>query len=457
MGAEGELIWQSYIYYGVPKKGEQRVDSPLAEKLRPALLEEIAGQEHLVGKGGMLARLIEKKKPVSILLWGPPGCGKTTLAKLYAKAFEAKFITFSAVSHGIAEVKKAIAEISSQPLFYKRLIVFVDEIHRFNRAQQDAFLPLIEEGTITLVGATTENPSFALNSALLSRLLVLNLSHLGEEALEKIIARFENKYRKLPLTEEARAALIQMAHGDARHLLNMVEQLTTLNENEPIDLPLLENTIQRKLSLYDKDKEGHYNLISALHKSVRGSDPDASLYWLARILYGGESAQFIARRLIRMAVEDVGLADPNALEVCMHAWNAYDQLGSPEGELSLAEAVVYLALAPKSNALYTAFGKAQELAKTTSHLNPPKTILNAPTPFMQKAGYGKNYQYDHDTPQGFSGQNYFPDEMPRPSLYEPVERGFEREMKKRIEYFSNLREKLETPPHGTRKEAFKAL
>ncbi len=414
---------------------------PLSEQLRPKDFKAIAGQEHLVGKDGVLTRLIARKKPVSILLYGPPGCGKTTLARLYAKAFEAKFISFSAVTHGIAEVKKVIAEAAEAPLFNRRIIVFVDEIHRFNRAQQDAFLPLVEDGSITLIGATTENPSFSINAALLSRLVAMNLSFLKEEALEGIVSRFEEKYHKLPLTEDARVSLIRMAHGDARHLLNMIEQISGIKET--MDLPLLETLIQRKFSLYDKDKEGHYSLISALHKSVRGSDPDASLYWFCRILEGGEDPKFLARRIIRMASEDIGLADPGALDVCVNAAKTYEQLGSPEGELALAEAVVYLALSPKSNAIYVAYGKARELAKNTSHLSPPKIIINGVTAFMKQNGYGQGYQYDHDTPDAFSGQNYFPDDMERPSFYEPVERGFEREMKKRLEYFARLREKLQ--------------
>lgn len=414
--------------------------APLAEQLRPKSLEEVAGQEHLLGREGWLMRAIQSKRPLSILLWGPPGCGKTTLARLYANAFDAKFLTFSAVFHGIADLKKVIKETEDHPLLQKRTILFVDEIHRFNKAQQDAFLPFLEDGTIILVGATTENPSFALNNALLSRLRVLTLNHLDDTALEVILSRFESKVRKLPLTQEARRDLIRLSQGDGRHLLNMIESLQDVPMEDLIDSPRLHTLIQRRPALYDRHEEGHYNLISALHKSVRGSDPNAALYWLARMLAGGEAPEFLARRIVRMASEDVGLADPNALSITIHAAEAYERLGSPEGELALAEAIVYLALAPKSNALYKAFGEAKELAAATTHFNPPKIILNAPTTLMKELGYSKGYIYDHDTPHGFSGQNYFPDELQeRPSFYHPVERGFEREMKKRLEYFEKIK------------------
>lgn len=414
---------------------------PLAEKLRPKTLEEVAGQEHLIGKNGPLLRIVESRRPVSILLWGPPGSGKTTLARLYASSFEAKFVPFSAVFHGVADLKKLIKEVEDHPLFRERLILFVDEIHRFNKAQQDAFLPFIENGTIILVGATTENPSFALNNALLSRLRVFTVCALDEIALEKILQRYEILIKPLPLSKEARKTLIHLSQGDGRHLLNMAEAFLDCSTDYLIDVAELSSIIQRRLPLYDKGEDGNYNLISALHKSVRGSDPDASLYWLSRMLIGGEDREFIARRLVRMAIEDIGLADPSALELTLNAWKAYDQLGSPEGELAFAQAVVYLALAPKSNAVYSAFGKAQDIAEKTSYYPPPKIILNAPTKLMKNLGYGKGYIYDPDTPHGFSGQNYFPDELQRVDLYQPIERGFEREMKKRKDYFSELRNK----------------
>ncbi len=416
---------------------------PLAERLRPSSLQDIVGQDHLVGEEGFISKIVQKGVPLSILLWGPPGCGKTTIARLYAKAFQVRFITLSAIFHGAADLKKIIQEIEAQPLFSRQAILFVDEIHRFNKAQQDIFLPFLEKGALILIGATTENPSFALNDALLSRLRVLTVKPLEAEGLEQIVARFEANMQPLNLTPNARQCLIAFAQGDARHLLNMIENITHgAKSDELIDEIRLQTLVQRRSALYDKHAEGHFNLISALHKSVRGSDPDASLYWLARMLEGGEDPQFIARRLVRMASEDIGLADPEALTVTVEAWKAFDHLGAPEGELALAQAVVYLALAPKSNAIYTAFGEAKELAKQTSSLSPPKTILNAPTPLMKELGYGQDYQYDHDTPFAFSGQDYFPEGIGRKTFYHPVERGFEREMCKRIEYFEKLRHKL---------------
>jgi len=413
---------------------------PLAEKLRPQSLDEMVGQQHLISTQGWISRTIAHKKPLSILLWGPPGCGKTTLARLYSNAFEAKFITFSAAFHGIAELKKTILDIKKNPLFQCSLIIFIDEIHRFNKMQQDAFLPFVEDGTITLVGATTENPSFSLNNALLSRMHTLILNPLTNEDLEALLQRYQGP---LPLTSNAKKLLIEMAQGDARYLFNMLENLSQAPLESLIDVDELGIWVQKRPALYDKADEGHYNLISALHKSIRGSDPDASLYWFARMLEGGESPQFIARRLIRAASEDIGLADPDALNMTLNAWYAYEKLGSPEGELALAQAVLYLALAPKSNACYTAYGKALTLAKKTSHYNPPKTILNAPTKLMKGLGYGKGYRYDHDEENGFSGQNYFPDGMERPSFYSPIERGFEREMNKRLKYFEKIRTQLE--------------
>ncbi len=417
---------------------------PLSEQLRPKSINDIVGQDHLLGKNGLISKIIQNGKPLSLLLFGPPGCGKTTLARLYAQAFKARFIPFSAVLHGTTELKTLIKQTHSHPLLNQQLILFIDEIHRFNKAQQDLFLPFIEDGTIVLIGATTENPSFSINNALLSRLRVLHLNYLDEEALDKIIHRFETAFKKLNLTQESRLYLIQLAQGDGRHLLNMLENLETeALENKELDVTHLQQFLQKRAALYDKIGEGHYNLISALHKSVRGSDPNASLYWLARMLEGGEDPQFICRRVIRIANEDIGLADPHASQVAINAWQIYSQLGSPEGELAIAQAVVYLALAPKSNAIYTAFSQAQALAKQTSHLSPPKIILNAPTNLMKQMEYGKGYVYDHDTSQGFSGQNYFPDEIERTKFYYPVERGFEREMKKRIDYFQKLRENCE--------------
>jgi len=412
---------------------------PLAEQLRPTTLDEIIGQTHLIGSDGWIKRVIQSGTPLSILLWGPPGCGKTTLARLYAKAFDANFIPFSAVFQGIADLKKAMQEMEAHPLFQRKLVIFVDEIHRFNKAQQDAFLPFVENGKITLIGATTENPSFALNNALLSRLRILTLNPLNNEELHSLIHRFETKIKPLPVTDDGKKALVAWSGGDARQLLNMLETLNLAPLTPLLTPETLPSWVQRKAPLYDKADEGHYNLISALHKSVRGSDPDAALYWLARILNGGEDRNFIARRIVRMASEDIGLADPNALTIALNSSQAYEQLGSPEGELALAEAVIYLALSPKSNALYTAFNKAMQEAKESSHLPPPKTILNAPNQFMKEIGYGKDYIYDHDLPNAFSGQNYFPDDYRRISFYTPVERGFERELKKRLDYFTLLR------------------
>ncbi len=414
-------------------------NAPLAEQLRPHTLEEIAGQTHLLNSDGFLVHLIKTKRPLSLLLWGPPGCGKTTLARLYAKSLEADFYPISPLMQGVGDLKKLIEEQKKHPLLQTRLVIFVDEIHRFNKAQQDIFLPYLENGTLILIGATTENPSFALNKALLSRLRVLQLKPLTDDELEQILNRSEQKIGPLPLTLEARLLLIQMAQGDGRHLLNLVENLQGVEG--VIDPARLQNLVQRRSALYDPHDDVHHQLISALHKSIRGSDPDAALYWLARMLEGGEAPAYLARRLVRIAIEDIGLADPQALQIALQSWQAFDQLGSPEGDLALAQAVVYLALAPKSNATYVAYTEAQSEAKATTHLSPPAHIINAPTQLMKEVGYGENYQYDHDLPEAFSGQTYFPDGMKRPTYYQPVERGFEREMKKRIYYFEELRKK----------------
>ncbi len=409
---------------------------PLAEKLRPQTLDDVVGQSHLIGPDGWMRRAIKSKKPLSIVLWGPPGCGKTTLAKLYAKSFDADF---HSISQSIGDLKKIIQDAENHPLFRKELILFADEIHRFNKAQQDAFLPYIESGKITLIGATTENPSFSLNNALLSRLRVLIVNPLCDEDLQILLNRYQEQGNPLPLSSEAQKTLIAWSSGDARYLFNMLESISLVPTGRILESPDLPNWVQKRSPLYDKKDEGHYNLISALHKAVRGSDPDAALYWLCRMLDGGEDPQFLARRIIRMASEDIGLADPNALQIALNAWQAFHHLGSPEGDLALAEAVVYLALAPKSNALYTALGQAKKAAESSGHLPPPKIILNAPTALMKEAGYGSGYIYDHDTPHCFSGQNYFPDAKEREIFYTPQERGFERELKKRIDYFNKLR------------------
>lgn len=414
---------------------------PLAEDLRPKNLHEVVGQDHILGKKGLITRSIETGNPLSILLWGPPGCGKTTIARLYAKAFNMPMVSMSAIFSGVADIRKVVKEAEDRPLFGRSTLLFVDEIHRFNKAQQDAFLPFLEKGTIILVGATVENPSFYLNAALLSRMRVLPLHSLHAAGLEKIIERYEQKFSPLPLTPEARQLLIAWAQGDGRYLCNLIENLRVIPSKNIVDEQGLGDILQKRAALFDHGGDQHYNLISALHKSVRGSDPDAALYWLARMLEGGEEPLFLARRIIRMAAEDIGLADPQALPLAVAAKDTYEMLGSPEGELALAEVVVYLALAPKSNAIYTAFDAARNLAKQTSHLSPPSTILNAPTPLMKKLGYGKGYRYDHNEPEAFSGQNYFPEGIERESFYQPQERGFEREMKKRLDYFEKLRKK----------------
>lgn len=410
---------------------------PLAEELRPRTLQDIVGQDHILGENGLITRTIRSGSPLSIVLWGPPGCGKTSIARLYAQAFDMRFISMSAIFSGVADLKKIIKDTLDMPLLHRGTVLFVDEIHRFNKAQQDAFLPYVENGTLILIGATAENPSFYLNPALISRLRVLPLYPLDAFALDQLLHRYEKRFGALPLTPEARQLIILWAQGDGRYLYNLIENLK--NTSDHIDEQTLRQILQKKPALFDKAGDQHYNLISALHKSVRGSDPDAALYWLARLLEGGEEPLFLARRLIRMAVEDIGLADPQALPLAVAVRDTYEMLGSPEGELALAEITVYLALAPKSNALYDGLNEARAQASVTTHLSPPATILNAPTPLMKKLGYGKGYQYDHMEEDAFSGQEYFPSSLQRQSFYRPVERGFERELKKRLDYFQQLR------------------
>lgn len=415
------------------------MNQPLAEKLRPQSFTEIFGQEHLTSPSGFITKLINHNHPLSILLWGPPGSGKTTIARLYAKAFKSEFISFSAIYNGVGDLKKIITRIKERPLLSSKTILFVDEIHRFNKAQQDAFLPFLEDGTIIIIGATTENPSFSLNDALLSRLRVLEIKSLSKQALFQILLRFQENCGSLKLSKPAESALINEARGDGRHLVNMLENLHTFASSSPIDLKDLAQILQKRPPPYDRLGDHHYQLISALHKSIRGSDPDAALYYLARMLLGGEDPQYILRRLTRIAMEDIGLADPEALKLAITAWETYQKLGAKEGELALAEVTVYLSLAPKSNALYLAFNRAKELAENSPHLSPPLHSINASNSFMKKQGFGKGYQYDHDENCGVSAQNHFPDEMKRASFYKPVNRGFEREMLKRLNYFEKKR------------------
>jgi putative ATPase len=421
---------------------EAQAPRPLADRMRPQRLEEIVGQDHLIGANAPIGRMLAAGQISSMILWGPPGCGKTTLARLIAEKVDLHFEMLSAIFSGVADLRKIFEAAKQRRLMGRGTLLFIDEIHRFNRSQQDGFLPHVEDGTIVLVGATTENPSFELNAALLSRCQVFVLNRLHETDQEVLLKRAEELMGfSLPLNADARTALIAMADGDGRYLLNMAEELFRLPPDLILDPVALAKAVQKRAPLYDKAQEGHYNLISALHKSLRGSDTDAALYWLARMLVGGEDPKYIARRLLRFAVEDIGLADPQALTQALAAWDAYDRLGSPEGELAIAQCVIYLGTAPKSNAAYEALSGANEAARRTGSLMPPKHILNAPTRLMKDLGYGKGYNYDHDTAEGFSGQNYFPDGMARQRFYNPVERGFERDILKRIEYWDRLRAK----------------
>jgi len=420
---------------------EERAPRPLADRLRPAALSEVAGQDHLLGPDGALTRLLAAPTLGSMIFWGPPGTGKTTVGRLVAQGTKLAFVQVSAVFSGVAELKKLFEEARGRRRVGQGTLLFVDEIHRFNRAQQDGFLPVVEDGTVTLIGATTENPSFELNAALLSRARVLVFRALDEAALEKLLRRAEAAMATpLPLDSGARAALIRMADGDGRAALTLAEEVwRAAKAGETFDTAGLSAIVQRRAPIYDKAQEGHYHLISALHKTVRGSDPDAALYYLARMIDAGEEPLFIARRLVRMASEDIGMADPQALVIANAAKDAYDFLGSPEGELALAQTVVYLATAPKSNAMYRAWKGAVEVAKQRGSLMPPKTILNAPTSLMKQEGYGADYAYDHDQPEAFSGQNYWPEALGRQTFYDPAERGFEREVKKRLDYWEKLR------------------
>ena len=428
------------LFDTVPEPAPDDLSRPLADRLRPRSLRDVIGQDRVLGPEGPLGTMLASGSLSSLIFWGPPGVGKTTIARLLADETDLHFVQISAIFSGVAELKKVFEEARLRRRNGRGTLLFVDEIHRFNKAQQDSFLPYMEDGTIMLVGATTENPSFELNAALLSRAQVLVLERLSLADLELLAQRAEKELGKpLPLDGPAREALLEMADGDGRALLNLIEQIMAWKVSGKLDRPALSSRLMRRAALYDKSGDEHYNLISALHKSVRGSDPDAALYWLARMLAGGEDPRYLARRITRMAIEDIGLADPQAQAVCLDAWAAYERLGSPEGELALAQAVTYLALAPKSNAAYVGFKQAMAAARKTGSMPPPKHILNAPTSLMKDQGYGEGYAYDHDEAGGFSGQEYFPEGMKRGVYYRPVERGFERELKKRLDFFVKLR------------------
>jgi putative ATPase len=424
---------------------EAAPNAPLADRLRPKSLDEVVGQEHLTGPEGAIGRMVAAGKLSSMILWGPPGTGKTSIARLLADAVGFRFVAISAVFSGVADLKKVFAEARTAARAGQRTLLFVDEIHRFNRAQQDGFLPYVEDGTVTLVGATTENPSFELNAALLSRCQVLILHRLDEKALETLIERAEAETGEpLPLTKPAREALVASADGDGRFLLNQVETIFDVEPQEPLDPAGMAALLHRRVPVYDKDREGHYNLISALHKSIRGSDPQAALYYLARMLVAGEEPLYLIRRLTRAAVEDIGMADPNALLQCLAAKEMYDFLGSPEGEIGIVQACIYLATAPKSNATYMAQKSAWRSAKETGSLMPPAHILNAPTKLMKDIGYGKGYAYDHDAEDAFSGSDYWPEEMQPQAFYEPSDRGFEARVRERLEFWAERRKSLQS-------------